>query len=93
MSMPVLLTLPLGLDNGLGRLPPLTFSVWNFFGLHANESVVLETAAALESTGLRKLGYDTVTIDAGSLAGRDPGGPRSKTWSASPASAPAGAMR
>ena len=45
MSMPVLLTLPLGLDNGLGRLPPLTFSVWNFFGLHANESVVLETAA------------------------------------------------
>ena len=62
----------LALDNGLGRTPPLTFSVWNFFGLHANESVVLETAAALEATGLRKLGYDTVTIDAGSLAGRDP---------------------
>ena len=72
MTLQTLLTLPLALDNGLGRTPPLTFSVWNFFGLHANESVVLETAAALEATGLRKLGYDTVTIDAGSLAGRDP---------------------
>ena len=49
---------------------PLTFSVWNLSGLHANERVA-ETCVT-SATGQRKLGYDTVTIDAGSLAGRDP---------------------
>ena len=42
MTLQTLLTLPLALDNGLGRTPPLTFSVWNFFGLHANAKITFE---------------------------------------------------
>lgn len=61
-----------GLDNGLGLTPPLTYSVWNFFSIGANETHVLETASALESTGLKALGYDTIALDAGSIAFRDP---------------------
>jgi alpha-galactosidase len=60
------------LDNGLGLTPPLAYSVWNFFAIGANETHMLETARALESTGLKALGYDTIALDAGSIASRDP---------------------
>eukprot|EP00039_Didymoeca_costata_P024125 m.9349 g.9349 ORF g.9349 m.9349 type:complete len:450 (+) comp4053_c0_seq1:62-1411(+) len=56
-----------GLDNGLGRTPPLAWSSWNFFANGVNESVVLETADALAATGLAKLGYTYLNIDAGYL--------------------------
>jgi hypothetical protein len=70
----LLLVLPgsSGLDNGLGLLPPLTYSVWNFFAIGANETHVLETANALELTGLKALGYNTIVLDAGSIGSRDP---------------------
>eukprot|EP00052_Salpingoeca_macrocollata_P011922 m.92005 g.92005 ORF g.92005 m.92005 type:complete len:455 (+) comp18261_c0_seq3:3-1367(+) len=57
----------LQLDNGLGLTPPLAWSSWNFFANGVNESVVLETADALISTGLRAVGYEYVNIDAGYL--------------------------
>lgn len=57
----------LALDNGLGLTPRLAYSTWNFFGTAANESAVRDTAAALERTGLKALGYDTINIDAGSV--------------------------
>eukprot|EP01050_Picozoa_sp_SAG11_P018924 SAG11_NODE_2936_length_2825_cov_2.224138_3_plen_108_part_00 len=46
-----------GLDNGLGRTPPLGWSGFNFFAFQLNESIMLETADALVSTGLAKLGF------------------------------------
>ena len=55
------------LDNGLGLVPRLAFSTWNFFGTAANETSVHDIATALERTGLKALGYDTVSIDAGSV--------------------------
>ena len=61
----------LTLDNGLGLTPRLAYSTWNFFGTSATEADVRDTAAALEQTGLRALGFDTVNIDAGSVD-RDP---------------------
>ena len=45
----------------------LAFSTWNFFGTSANETHVHDIAAALERTGLKALGFDTVNIDAGSV--------------------------
>ena len=59
------------LDNGLGLTPRLAYSTWNFFATTANETHVHDIAIALETTGLKALGYDTVNIDAGSLV-RDP---------------------
>ena len=59
------------LENGLGKLPRLAYSTWNFFGTHADEPAVRDTAAALERTGLKALGFDTINIDAGSVD-RDP---------------------
>ena len=59
------------LDNGLGLTPRLAYSTWNFFGTSATETDVHNTAAALERTGLKALGYDTINIDAGSVD-RDP---------------------
>jgi alpha-galactosidase len=66
-SLCALLAAACALDNGLGLTPRLAFSTWNFFGTSANETHVHEIAAALERTGLKDLGFDTVNIDAGSV--------------------------
>ena len=61
------------LDNGLGRLPPLGWSGFNYFGFALNETIMLDTAAAMVSTGLAKLGFEYVNLDAGWLdSARDP---------------------
>ena len=49
-----------GLDNGLGRTPPMTWSPWNHFTIHATEDIILANAKALVTTGLHKLGYNLV---------------------------------
>ena len=61
------------LDNGLGRTPPLGWSGFNFFAFELNETIMLETADAMISTGLAKLGFQYVNLDAGWLtSARDP---------------------
>ncbi|XP_070027945.1 alpha-galactosidase 1 [Nicotiana sylvestris] len=51
------------LSNGLGLTPPMGWSSWNHFGCNIDEKVIRETADALVSTGLDKLGYKYVNID------------------------------
>ena len=54
-----------GLDNGQGRVPALAYSTWNRWLLAINESLVLELADALVSTGLLAAGYEYLNLDAG----------------------------
>jgi alpha-galactosidase len=58
------------LDNGLGHTPPLGWSSWNYFAGDINESVILGTARAMVSTGLAKVGFQYINIDAGYLESR-----------------------
>uniref|UniRef100_A0A7C9DEV8 Alpha-galactosidase n=1 Tax=Opuntia streptacantha TaxID=393608 RepID=A0A7C9DEV8_OPUST len=51
------------LSNGLGLTPPMGWNSWNHFGCGVTEKIVRETADALVSTGLAKLGYKYVNID------------------------------
>ncbi|KAG8380962.1 hypothetical protein BUALT_Bualt06G0071000 [Buddleja alternifolia] len=51
------------LGNGLGGTPQMGWNSWNFFACDINEKVIKETADALISTGLAKLGYNYVNID------------------------------
>ena len=69
----VVLPLALSLDNGLGRTPPLGWSGFNFFAFELNESIMLETADAILNTGLARLNFTYVNLDAGWLtSSRDP---------------------
>ncbi|KAL1176235.1 hypothetical protein V6Z11_A04G144400 [Gossypium hirsutum] len=51
------------LSNGLGMTPPMGWNSWNHFGCNIDEKMIKETADALVSTGLSKLGYEYVNID------------------------------
>lgn len=51
------------LANGLGVTPPMGWNSWNHFHCDIDEKVIRETADALVSTGLAKLGYKYVNID------------------------------
>ncbi|GMG98944.1 hypothetical protein Nepgr_000784 [Nepenthes gracilis] len=51
------------LSNGLGLTPPMGWNSWNHFACHISENMIRETADALVSTGLSKLGYKYVNID------------------------------
>ncbi|KAL4354473.1 hypothetical protein GQ457_06G003870 [Hibiscus cannabinus] len=51
------------LNNGLGMTPPMGWNSWNHFGCNIDEKMIRETADALVSTGLSKLGYEYVNID------------------------------
>ncbi|KAL0303961.1 UNVERIFIED_CONTAM: Alpha-galactosidase 3 [Sesamum radiatum] len=53
----------LQLGNGLARTPQMGWNSWNFFACDISEDVIKETADALVSTGLAKLGYIYVNID------------------------------
>ncbi|THU69313.1 hypothetical protein C4D60_Mb08t13120 [Musa balbisiana] len=50
------------LENGLGRTPPMGWNSWNHFQCDIDEQLIRETADALVSTGLAKLGYRYVNI-------------------------------
>ncbi|CAH8308883.1 unnamed protein product [Eruca vesicaria subsp. sativa] len=50
------------LANGLGVTPPMGWNSWNHFSCNINEKVIKETADALVTTGLSKLGYNYVNI-------------------------------
>ncbi|KAL3510160.1 hypothetical protein ACH5RR_029561 [Cinchona calisaya] len=51
------------LSNGLAVTPPMGWNSWNHFACNVNETLIKETADALVSTGLSKLGYQYVNID------------------------------
>ncbi|KAF2312324.1 hypothetical protein GH714_034213 [Hevea brasiliensis] len=51
------------LANDLGITPPMGWNSWNHFGCQIDENMIKETADALVSTGLHKLGYTYVNID------------------------------
>ncbi|XP_074556594.1 alpha-galactosidase 1-like [Curcuma longa] len=51
------------LANGLGSTPPMGWNSWNRFSCQINETLIKETADAMVSTGLAKLGYEYVNID------------------------------
>lgn len=51
------------LANGLGTTPPMGWNSWNHFNCKIDEKTIRETADALVSTGLSKLGYIYVNID------------------------------
>ncbi|EPS61200.1 glycosyl hydrolase family-like protein, partial [Genlisea aurea] len=53
----------LQLRNGLARSPQMGWNSWNYFACNINEDLIRETADALISTGLAKLGYNYVNID------------------------------
>jgi len=62
------------LDNGLGLVPPLAYSTWNYFNDAVNDTLVRALADSLVSTGLAAAGFRTLNIDAGYLSGRDASG-------------------
>ncbi|CAL9146569.1 unnamed protein product [Musa hybrid cultivar] len=51
------------LANGLGMTPPMGWNTWNHFYYDINETIIRESADALVSIGLAKLGYRFVNID------------------------------
>jgi len=53
-----------GLDNGVGRLPPLGYNTWNDVGCSGiSEASVMAVADALEKTGLKARGYQYINLD------------------------------
>ncbi|KAL3653398.1 Alpha-galactosidase 3 [Castilleja foliolosa] len=51
------------LRNGLAKTPQMGWNSWNFFACDIDEKIIKETADAIVSTGLAKLGYAYVNID------------------------------
>ncbi len=45
------------------NVPALGWNTWNTFGTNINESLILESADILVSTGLREAGYEYIVID------------------------------
>ena len=43
--------------------PPLGWNTWNTFGKDINEQLIMESADAMVSSGLRDAGYEYVVID------------------------------
>ena len=62
----VLVTWPLGicaLNNGLALKPQMGFNSWYTYNCHVNETLILDAAQALITTGLAAAGYTYVNID------------------------------
>ena len=43
--------------------PPLGWNTWNTFGININEKLIMDSADAMISTGLKDAGYEYVVID------------------------------
>jgi len=75
------------LSDGLAPKPPMGWNSWNRFGVKIDEALVLETAEAMVTSGLRDAGYRYVVIDDGWMASeRD----RNGNFVADPEKFPAG---
>ncbi|CAG8487037.1 2233_t:CDS:10 [Diversispora eburnea] len=53
----------LGLENGLGRTPPMGWNSWNHFGCNVDENLIKETADALIKFGFADAGYQYLNVD------------------------------
>ncbi|XWS50923.1 hypothetical protein CRYUN_Cryun12cG0132200 [Craigia yunnanensis] len=51
------------LANGIAQTPPMGWNSWNHFGCDIEEKVVMETADAMVSRGLAKVGYEYINLD------------------------------
>ncbi|GMJ06665.1 alpha-galactosidase 2 [Hibiscus trionum] len=51
------------LANRLARTPPMGWNSWNHFGCDIEEKLIKETADAMVSRGLAKLGYIHINLD------------------------------
>ena len=59
----------------LVKTPPMGWNSWNTFGENINEQLIMETADAMVSTGLKDAGYEYIVIDdCWSLRERDENG-------------------
>jgi alpha-galactosidase len=47
----------------LARKPPMGWNCWNAFGPKVDERIIIETAEAMVSTGMKDAGYEYVVID------------------------------
>eukprot|EP00966_Prymnesium_polylepis_P038255 887262-Prymnesium_polylepis.1 len=66
MMVPVLSLLTVGLNNGVGRKPPMALNSWCALGCSAsmlNASSIKIAADLLVSTGLAARGYEYVNLD------------------------------
>ncbi|XP_010274959.1 PREDICTED: alpha-galactosidase [Nelumbo nucifera] len=51
------------MDNGIGLTPQMGWNTWNHFHCDVDEKLIRETADAMVSTGLSKVGYEYINID------------------------------
>lgn len=49
--------------NGAAATPPMGWASWNLFGRNINETIIYDTAKAMQAAGLDELGYTYVNID------------------------------
>ena len=54
--------------------PLMGWSSWNTFGVDISETIILETARAMATNGLKEAGYTYVNIDDGFFWGHGPDG-------------------
>ena len=58
--------------SSAARTPALGWSSWNYFATAINESLILDMGDAMVETGLARLGFEYINVDAGALVrGRD----------------------
>lgn len=50
-------------SNGTALTPPMGWSSWNTFRQNINDELILETAAAMKSSGLLEAGYQYINLD------------------------------
>jgi alpha-galactosidase len=68
------------LDNGVALTPPMAWTSWNLARFDVSAEMVLGMADALEKTGLKALGWDTLQIDEGWEACESYAGPHPGAW-------------
>jgi len=51
------------LDNGQGKTPQMGWNSWNHFGCGINETIIMQAADAMISSGLNALGYEYLNMD------------------------------
>jgi alpha-galactosidase len=59
----VVISAVVGLDNGLGKTPPMGWNSWNRFACGINETLIRQTADLMVSTGLAAKGYRYINLD------------------------------
>ena len=68
LALAVLMTvmpvkLAVGLDDGLALTPTMAWTSWNLCRFEVNATLIKGVAEALNASGLRALGWDTLQID------------------------------